>query len=308
MSRLRLPTAFPLAPPTWPTTLERPAKPINTGIHYDTAWARRYPARLVRALILDEVLRPTANLLARPTVFGDDRIAHLNGPVIFAANHHSHLDTPLLLAALPRRFRHKAVMAAAADYFFTTRVQGAISALAIGAIPMERTKVGRQSADLAADLLEQGWNLVIFPEGGRSPDGWGRTFRGGAAYLALRSGCPVVPVHLAGTGNLWKRGQALPRPAKRGEGVRVTIGAALRPTPEEDARRFSARLEATVAALGDEATSDWWTARRNTASNTTPDATGPEAAPWRRAWALSAPARSARRYSGGEASIPPVWP
>ena len=60
---------------------------------------------------------------------------------------------------------------------------GALSALAIGAIPIERTKVNRRSADLAAELIDDGWSMLIFPEGGRSPDGWGQPFRGGAAYL-----------------------------------------------------------------------------------------------------------------------------
>lgn len=286
---MRLPSAFPLAPPNWPTSVARPPEPSQVGVHYDTAWSRRYPARLLRALIVDEVLRPAAHLMARPTITGADRIAHLSGPAIFAANHHSHLDSPLLLSALPERFRHKAVLAAAADYFFTSKAQGALSALTIGAIPMERAKVGRQSADLAAGLIADGWSLVIFPEGGRSPDGWGRTFRGGAAYLALRCECPVVPVHLAGTGDLWKRGQHLPRPARRGEGVRITIGAPLWPTPDEDARRFSVSIQDSVTALGDEAATDWWSARQRAAAGTTPEATGPSGGEWRRSWALSAP-------------------
>ena len=58
-------------------------------------------------------------------------------------------------------------------------------------------------------LIDDGWNLLIFPEGGRSPDGWGQAHRGGAAWLAARSGRPIVPVHIKGTGRL------LPRGAKR---------------------------------------------------------------------------------------------
>ncbi|MGQ0744877.1 MAG: lysophospholipid acyltransferase family protein [Acidimicrobiales bacterium] len=293
LGRLRLPSGFPLGPPTWPTTLERPPEPARTGVNYNTDWSRRMPARMARALVVDGVLRPASHLVARPAVSGADRISTLAGPAIFAANHHSHLDTALVLGALPERFRHRAVTAAAADYFFSSRLAGAVSSLAIGAIPMERNRVERQSADLAADLVAEGWNLVIFPEGGRSPDGWGRTFRGGAAYLALRTGCPVVPIHLAGTGNLWKRGQHLPRPARRGEGVLINIGEPLVPDAGEDARRFSARIEAAVAALGDESATDWWSARRRAADGSTPDATGPQAADWRRAWARTAPAGTA---------------
>ncbi|HET7719980.1 MAG TPA: lysophospholipid acyltransferase family protein [Acidimicrobiales bacterium] len=288
---------FPLGKPNWPTSIPRPPVRRRTGVDYDTDWARRHSARVARAAIVDNVLRPAIHAVASPTVHGDDRLVGLEAPAIFVANHHSHLDTGLVLTSLPERFRHKAVVAAAADYFFTSRPKGAFSALAIGAIPMERTKVGRRSADLAAELLEDGWNLVMFPEGGRSPDGWGRAFRGGAAYLALRCKRPVVPIYLEGTGRLWKRGKTLPKVAGKGEGVHLVFGAPMWPQDGEDARRLAARVEREVAALADEWSTDWWTARRRAAAGETPALTGPSGGAWRRAWALDADAasRSGRR-------------
>jgi 1-acyl-sn-glycerol-3-phosphate acyltransferase len=288
---------FPIGRPNWPSSVPRPPLARRTGVDYDTAWARRPGARLARAAIVDDVLRPVVRAIASPQVHGDDRLVGLEAPAIFVANHHSHLDTSLLLTSLPERFRHRAVVAAAADYFFTTRAKGALSALAIGAIPMERTKVGRRSADLAAELLDDGWNLIMFPEGGRSPDGWGRAFRGGAAYLALRCGRPVVPLYLEGTGRLWRRGTRWPKVAGRGEGVHLVFGAPMWPEPGEDARRLSARVESTVAALADEWTTDWWSARGRAATGSTPALTGPSGGAWRRAWALDADAasRSGRR-------------
>ena len=288
---------FPLGKPNWPRSVPRPPVKRRTGVDYDTDWARRHSARVARAAIVDNVLRPAVNVVASPTVHGDDRLVGLEAPAIFVANHHSHLDTGLVLTSLPERFRHKAIVAAAADYFFTTRAKGAFSALAIGAIPMERTKVGRRSADLAAELLEGGWNLVMFPEGGRSPDGWGRAFRGGAAYLALRCRRPVVPIYLEGTGRLWKRGKKWPTIAGKGEGVHLVFGAPMWPEQGEDARRLAARVEREVAALADEWSTDWWTARRRAATGETPALTGPAGGAWRRAWALDADAasRSGRR-------------
>ena len=288
---------FPLGKPNWPSSIPRPPVKRRTGVDYETEWARNYGSRLARAVIVDDVLKPVLHLIASPTVHGEDRLAGLQSPAIFVANHHSHLDTSLLLTSLPERFRHKAVVAAAADYFFTTRAKGAVSALAIGAIPMERTKVGRRSADLAAALLEDGWNLIMFPEGGRSPDGWGRAFRGGAAYLALRCGRPIVPLYLDGTGRLWKRGKRWPKVAGKGEGVHLVFGAPMWPEEGEDARRLAARVEQTVGALADEWSTDWWSARRRAAAGTTPALTGPAAGAWRRAWSLDADAssRSGRR-------------
>jgi 1-acyl-sn-glycerol-3-phosphate acyltransferase len=274
---------FPLSAPSWPESVPRPAPQPELGVHYDTAWSRKYPVRLARAMVIDNVTRPVARLIASPLIRGEDALDGLDGPVIFAANHASHLDTPLLLSCLPLRFRHRTVVAAAADYFFDRRWKADAWSFLLAAIPIERTKVNRRSAQLAADLLADDWNLVIFPEGGRSPDGWAQTFRaGGAAYLAVRHDKPVVPVHLDGTRHILPKG---------GKGIRrtrttLTFGTPLWAEEGEDARSFGVRIERAVAILANEAGSDWWTARKQAASGTTPPLQGPDAAPWRRSWML----------------------
>jgi 1-acyl-sn-glycerol-3-phosphate acyltransferase len=274
---------FPLAAPSWPETVPRPAPRSELGVHYDTAWSRKYPVRLARAMVLDNVARPLARALASPLIRGEEALTGLEAPVIFAANHASHADTPLLLSCLPLRFRHRTVVAAAADYFFDRRWKADAWSFLLAAIPIERTKVNRSSADLAAALVADDWNLVIFPEGGRSPDGWAQTFRGGAAYLAARTGRPVVPVHLDGTRHILPKG----RKGLHRTRTTVTFGTPLWPDEGEDARRFGVRIEAAVATMANEAGSDWWTARRQAAAGTTPPLQGPDAAPWRRSWMLS---------------------
>ncbi len=219
-----------------------------------------------------------------------DRLAATKGPVIFAANHHSHLDTPLLLTSIPEPWRHKVIVGAAADYFFGTRVTSMLSSLVIGAIPIERTKVGRRSADLAAELISDGWSLVIFPEGGRSPDGWGQPFRGGAAFLASKTGVPVVPIHVEGTGRILRKGRSLPRPST----TSVTFGRPITAEDGENATRFAARIEREVAALADEASSDWYTARLRAHASESPELTGPNSGSWRRAWALGDRSRGSK--------------
>jgi 1-acyl-sn-glycerol-3-phosphate acyltransferase len=279
-----------LKAPTWPGTLERPVPHRNVGIDYDTSWSRRPVARLARAMILDNLTRPFIRAVASPTVIGRAQIDPITGPVIFAANHSSHLDTAIVLSSLPARYRHHTVVAAAADYFFDRRWKGDLWSLTLGTIPIERSKLNRRSADLAAALIDEGWSLVIFPEGGRTEDGWGQEFRGGAAYLAKRCDVPVVPVHLHGARPIFPKGSSRLRPG----GVEVRFGTPLRPGTrdgsgegrEEDARRFSARIERAIAALADEADTDWWSARRRAAAGETPDVRGPQVSPWRRAWTL----------------------
>lgn len=285
---------FPYAAPTTPKGVEALPTKGKLGADYDTAWARRFPARFARLTLLEGVMRPAVAALGAPERDGIDRLTSLtDGPVIFAGNHHSHLDTPVVLTSIPEPWRHRVFVGAAADYFFRTRITSAISALLIGAIPIERSKVTRRSADQAAELLDAGWSMLIFPEGGRSPDGWGQPFRGGAAYLASRCNVPVVPLHIQGTARILRKGAKLPSPAN----VRVTYGIPLKPLEGENATRFAERIERAVAELADEATTDWWQARQRAAAGTTPRLTGPDAPAWRRAWALGDRSRKRRRQT-----------
>lgn len=299
LAALRRPLPFPIGPPSWPGSVERPKKPSRLGVNYDTEWARRYPVRLARVVYTELVTRPLLAAVARPSVEGLDRFEHEHGPLIFAANHASHLDAPLVLSVLPEPWRHKLVTLAAADYFFDSRLKGAYFAFATNAVPIERVKVSRQSAEQAEELLAAGWNLLIFPEGGRSPDGWGQSHRGGAAWLAARSGRPVVPVHIQGTGRLLPRGS---RRLYLGN-TKVTFGAPI--AADLPARQLLGRLEAGIGALADEANSDWWSARRRAAKGSTPSLMGPEASPWRRAWALGPSPKDRARARSDEKQWPP---
>ena len=292
-----------IAAPTWPNTVERASPKRNVGLDYDTAWARTWPARLVRASLTDAVTLPLTRLITSPTIYGKEELDQLDGPVIFTANHSSHLDTSLVITSLPPSFRHHTVVAAATDYFFDRPWKAGLWALLLGTIPVERTRVNRKSAELAAELIEDGWSLLLYPEGGRTHDGWGQEFRGGAAYLAKRCNVPVVPVHLKGVRPIFARGSNKLTPSS----VEVRFGRALRALPatfdgrEEDARRFSERIEQAMSVLADESETDWWSARRRAASGSTPSFRGPDIVPWRRSWQLPTSSRTRpdkRRSSG----------
>ena len=303
---LPVPIKRVLSKPTWPGTLPRVLDKKNLGIDYNTAWTRKPMARALRRGFQNGVSAPITRLVARPTIYGDEHLRPLQGPVIFAANHTSHLDTGIVLAALPERFRDKCVVAAASDYFFDRPWKAVLSSLFLGAIPVERARVNRQSADIAAELLESGWSLVIFPEGGRSTDGWGQEFRGGAAYLAKRCGVPVVPIHLKGVRPIFPKGSGRVRPGE----VEIRFGKALSPLEAtatargEDSRRFAQRVENEVATLGDEAESDWWSARRRFFKGETPDFKGPAIGSWRRSWALPISAQSELRRDRSKKPLP----
>jgi 1-acyl-sn-glycerol-3-phosphate acyltransferase len=149
--------------------------------------------------------------------------------------------------------------------------------LLIGAFPVERKRASAASARLSVRIMQAGWNVILFPEGGRSPDGWLQELKPGAAFIAVKAGRPLVPMWITGTEHLLPKGA---KGLRRGR-ADVLIGDPLYPQEGEDTRKFHARFEEALKRLGAEAATDWWSAMKQ------PDADlyGPEAASWRRSWA-----------------------
>jgi 1-acyl-sn-glycerol-3-phosphate acyltransferase len=270
-----------------PSPLPRsaPVPPLKTEGSFETAWSRKPWASTTRDVIQELVMLPAFRYVASPSVRGEERLRHLEQPVIVAANHVSHLDTAAVIQALPLRFRHRLAVGAAADYFFTGKIRGNFAALALGAFPVERKRASAASARLAVRLVQEGWNLILFPEGGRSPDGWLQDLKPGAAFVAARTGRPLIPMWITGTEHLLPRGA---KKLRRGK-VDVLIGDPLYPREGEDARELNARFEQALHRLATEATADWWSALKTPGA----DPYGPDVARWRRVWARGeAPRRS----------------
>lgn len=144
-----------------------------------------------------------------------------NGPYIFAANHSSHLDTPILLQALPLQLRLQTRVAAAYDYFFTSRCKGLALQILLNVFPFVRKGPGAQdSLQQATELLAAGQSLLIFPEGTRTADGQIHRFKLGIARLATTSKVQVVPVWIDGTYAAMPRGTNWPCH----QAIRVTFG------------------------------------------------------------------------------------
>ncbi len=283
-------TGFPYRAPTVPRGITVPEKLSRLEANYETAWAREGPARAARKVLTAGPMRLLVKVIADPDVEGLDRLADYRPSgggdppaLIFTPNHHSHLDTPLCIASIPEPWRSKIVVGAAADYFFTTRLTAAASALMLNAIPIDRETLSRRSSDLTKQLVDDGWSLLLFPEGGRSPDGWGQPFKGGAAYLSARTGAPVVPMFVDGAGAIFGKGMKRIKPGR----TKVVFGRPMPPVEGESTRRFNDRIEQAVTALGDEASTDWWSARQRSAQRTNPSLAGPEYSGWRRQWKLS---------------------
>jgi 1-acyl-sn-glycerol-3-phosphate acyltransferase len=270
--------------PQVPRSAEPYVIPKETTV-FPTRWARTPAAIALREVLQKGALNSVLRFEVNPRVSGLDALGKANGPCLIVANHSSHLDTPLLLCTLPDAWRRKTAVAAAADYFFDTWWRATASAIVFNTFPIER-RGGKLSAT-PGDLLADGWNVVVFPEGTRSPDGWMERFRMGAAYLAVEHGVPVVPVGIKGSFAAMPRGRGWPIPGR--PSVAVRYGDPLRPAPGESARDFAPKISAAVSALLDEEASTWWEARKRVAAGASPSQSGPDAARWRRVWEQTAP-------------------
>lgn len=121
--------------------------------------------------------------LIRVSRIGTDRLRR-DGPYVVIANHPTLIDAVLLLACMPQA-DCVAKKAAWNNTFFRWVIKGA------GYIPNDE---GEALIDACAKRLQEGRCLLLFPEGTRSPMGQLGRFRRGAARVALKSGCDVVPV------------------------------------------------------------------------------------------------------------------
>ena len=230
-------------PHTWP---ERGA--VVPAPASDLCWARQEPVRTIRYLIQHGLLLPFTEVMAHPKVEGREWVRELERPVIFAANHSSHADTSLILHALTDRARDRTVVAAAADYWFKRPLLGNLVSLFLNTFPFSRTGGAQAQLHSSSQLLKSGWNLVLFPEGSRSPDGRIQEFKPGVGHLANETGTPVVPVHIRGAHRIMPKGQKLPLPAP----ARVRIGRPMTPQAKEGSREFTLRVENAVRQLSEE--------------------------------------------------------
>lgn len=183
--------------------------------------------------------RPAAALLFRavwPTrVHGAGHVP-ASGPVILAANHAAFLDGPMLVAVSPRWTRCLVKSEA-----FT----GMIGVLLRSAaqIPVVRHTADRSALQAALAVLESGGVLGMFPEGTRGRGDVAQVQQG-VAWLALRSGAPVVPAACLGVRRTGEGTDGLPPPRRR---LDVVFGPPLTVTAPAGVPGRTALAHATAA-------------------------------------------------------------
>ena len=143
----------------------------------------------------------------RWTLVGLDQLP-MTSNYIFMSNHISNIDPPLLIPLLPRR-----VTVMVKKELFKLPILGPAMRLA-DFVPIDRSnrEAAIGSVREAANVVRKGLDMVVFPEGTRSPDGRLLPFKKGSFYLAIDTDVPIVPVTILGTEKLLPKGATLARP------------------------------------------------------------------------------------------------
>ena len=256
------------------------APPLPTG------WARTPFVVAVRDTAQAGVLRPLLKAEVGLESYGTDNLAGLSGPTLLVANHASHLDVGAVLATLPAAWRARTAVALTSDAFFGTWWKSGAAALGFNTFQLPEAEPSRDGGtrfDVSplASVLSSGWNVLVFPEGGRTRDGVLQSFNADVAGVAAKLSVPVVPIGIRGAFTAMPQGAGWPRKGR--PRVAVRYGAPVAAQPAESAEVFTARLHRAVADLIDEDATTWWQVRRDAGQRTgaLPNAR------WRRIWQQS---------------------
>lgn len=183
-----------------------------------------YPAASITARVLFDLRMEGTRAVPR------------RGPVIVVPNHQGYLDPFLLQLVTPRPIRYMMT----SDFYDIGWIQPFFRL--VRAIRIDEERLNRGALKAALSVLGAGGVVGIFPEGQLSDDGALGSIHPGVAFLAARSGAPVVPVRIRGSYDVFPRGRWFPRQAP----IRITVG---RPLAIRDRREGAERILAAWTAL-----------------------------------------------------------
>jgi long-chain acyl-CoA synthetase len=150
----------------------------------------------------------------------------------------------MLLRSMPHGFRQRVAIAAAASDIFGNRLRGFGASLLGNAFPFAKEGSGvRESLEYVAKMLDEGWNVLIFPEGRLTVVGPMQPFKSGTGLLAVETGVPVLPMRIDVLRPGFYEGKWLPHPRAR---VRVSVGEPIRFAQGTNYAEATARLEEAV--------------------------------------------------------------
>jgi 1-acyl-sn-glycerol-3-phosphate acyltransferase len=197
------------------------------------------------------LLRVVARSYFRLEVTGREHLPSSGGFVLAPGGHRSILDTPMASLAGRRILRYMG----AEKYFAKPGVGWFLRAM--GGFPVERSTTDRAALRLAEWVLNHGEPLAVFPEGTRKSGPIVHPLKEGAAFLACRTGVPIVPVGIGGSERALPKGRYVPRPRRItmviGEPIEPPVRAAGERVKRSEVHRVTEQLHTELQKVFDEA-------------------------------------------------------
>jgi 1-acyl-sn-glycerol-3-phosphate acyltransferase len=225
------------------TAIERARKRLQEYRQFPR-WPRRRPVRWARFLLVSFGVVPVMRAMYSHEFRGRLYFGEVEEPCLVISNHNMRLDPAILVWSMPRGFRQRLAIAASAEDMFESRWKAFWIELLGNAFPFTTVGGGiRESLDKTMYMLDEGWNVLLFPEGKLTVMGPMQPFKGGIGLLARESGVPVLPMRIDVLRPGLREGKRFPRPRGR---VRVTVGPPIRVSRDLSSDEATALLEQSV--------------------------------------------------------------
>jgi 1-acyl-sn-glycerol-3-phosphate acyltransferase len=192
--------------------------------------------------IVRPIVATICTVLWRTRVVGKENLPR-DGGFLLAPSHRSMMDIPFAAVVTHRRIRFMGKKS-----LFSLPVIGAIFTW-LGGFPVARDGTDRKAVRESVEMLRAGEVLCVFPEGTRQNGPKIQPLQPGAAYLALRSGMPIIPIGMAGTEEILRASKT---PIPRFGRVVLVVGEPVLPEPLTGTLVSRDRVDALSARLGDE--------------------------------------------------------
>ena len=159
------------------------------------AWGMRWWCRILRGFLQRVIIFPIVSLPYSLKITGRERLEDVTGPVIFASNHSLGLDNPLIIKAIPNSLRRRMAIAGAAQ-LWKNPIFWLMNPLLGNGFPLAKEGAVRPSLENMGKIIDDGWSVLIYPEGELTVGGPIKPFMTGAGLVAVEGRLPVVPLRL----------------------------------------------------------------------------------------------------------------
>lgn len=185
-------------------------------------WPRWRSVQWFRHFALTLVVLPALRIPYRLEVRGAQNFRLVQEPCVVVSNHNMHMDNGMIFRAMPNGFRRRTAVVAAASDIFGNPIRGFFAGLLGNGFPFANEGAGvREGLENIIGMLDQKWNILIFPEGELTVAGPMKRFKAGPARIAMDTGVQVLPIRIDVLRRGFYEGKWFPHPRAS---VRVNVG------------------------------------------------------------------------------------